>query len=343
MSEVKSLGAPRGAAAAAPAMLRVRVHARRAEAQDVVSLELRSRDGEALPAFSAGAHIDVEVPAGATLGRGALLRQYSLANDSRERGRYLIGVGREAASRGGSLALHETLRVGDELRIGAPRNNFPLDETAAHSVLVAGGIGITPLLAMARRLSALGARWTLYYCVRSPERAAFLQELLGLPGGQVITVFDGLPGVARLDLAKVVQQAPAGAHFYCCGPAPLLQAFVEATQAIETARVHLEWFAAAPGGADAATASTAYTVHLKRSGTSVQVGPGDNLLDALMAANAPVDYSCREGLCGTCETRVLCGTPLHGDPVYAARATPPTDRMLVCVSRSAGGDLTLDL
>jgi ferredoxin-NADP reductase len=326
------------ATARAAGLIPVTVHARRAEALDVVSFELCAEGREPLPAFEPGAHIDVEL----NVAGASVLRQYSLANDSSDSGRYVIGVGRDAASRGGSIALHDSIAVGGRLRIGAPRNHFPLVEDAPHSVLVAGGIGITPLLAMARRLARLGRPWTLYYCVRSPERAAFLAELLALPGGRVITVFDGLPGVARLDMAALVREAPAGAHFYCCGPAPLLDAFRAATAPIAEERVHLEFFSAAPAPA-APTAAQGYTVHLKRQGRSVDVGSQENLLDALMAAGVDVDFSCREGLCGTCETRVVCGTPLHGDPVYAARQNPPTDRMLVCVSRSAGGDLTLDL
>lgn len=324
-------------------LITVRVHARHAEAHDVASLELRAVGRDTLPRFSPGAHIDVEVPVADAAGHRTVLRQYSLANDSSEGDRYLIGVGRDPASRGGSVALHDSVRVGDVLRIGAPRNNFPLAEAAPHSVLVAGGIGITPLLAMARRLSRIGAPWTLYYCVRSPERAAFLQQLLALPGGRVLTVFDGMPGAKRLDLDEVVRDAPAGAHFYCCGPAPMLQAFRAATRACEDERVHVEWFSAASAPSAAAQPQGGYTVHLKRLGRSIEIGPGESLLDALLAAGAEVDYSCREGLCGTCETRVLCGAPLHVDPVYAGRKNPPTDRMLVCVSRSAGGELTLDL
>ena len=326
-----------------PALLPVRVHARRAEALDVASFELRSLDGSALPAFEPGAHIDVEIalPQGAATPR--VLRQYSLANDSRERHRYVIGVGRDAAGRGGSQALHDGIAVGATLRIGAPRNNFALHEAAPHSVLVAGGIGITPLLSMARRLAQLGRPWTLYLCVRSPERAAFLGELLALPGGRVVTVFDGLPGVARLDLSAVLRDAPEGAHFYCCGPAPLLEAFQTATRELAPERVHVEWFSAAELPAAPAPAGARYTVHLQRQGRSIEVDASESLLDALHAAGCDVDHSCREGLCGTCETRVLCGTPLHRDPVFAARQNPPTDRLLVCVSRSAGGDLTLDL
>jgi len=238
--------------------------------------------------------------------------------------------------------VHDSLRAGDTLRIRAPRNNFPLAEAAPHSVLVAGGIGITPLLAMARRLSRIGAPWTLFYCVRTPERAAFLQELLVLPG-RVVPVFDGLPGAQRLDLNTVVQEAPAGSHFYCCGPASLLEAFTASTQACPADRVHVEWFSAPSAVATPEHDSADCTVHLQRSGRAIRVAAGQSLLDALLDAGVDVDHSCREGLCGSCETRVLCGTPLHRDPHFASRANPPNDRLMVCVSRSATSELTLDL
>ena len=328
-------------------MLRVRVHAARAEACDVVSLDLRPEGGGELPAFTAGSHIDVEVP---VPGGPALMRQYSLSNDSAERHRYVIGVGRDATSRGGSAFLHDAIRAGDTLRISAPRNNFALDESAAHSVLVAGGIGVTPLLAMARRLAALGKAWTLYYCVRTPARAAFIDTLLSLAAsaggqGRVVTVFDGMPGTAMLDLDAVVSGAPAGSHFYCCGPGPMLKAFEAATAGCDNGHVHVEWFAApAPALAPATTSGDGnFTVQLKRKNRSFKVPAGQSILDVLLDAGIDCDYSCREGLCGTCETRVLAGEPEHRDPVFASKKEPPKDRLFICVSRCKGSELVLDL
>ncbi len=331
-------------------MLAVRVHAMRAEACDVLSLDLRPVDGGALPAFSAGSHIDLEVPA-----RGpsaALLRQYSLSNDSRECHRYVVGVGRDSASRGGSAALHDTLRVGDSLRISAPRNNFPLVEDAPHSVLIAGGIGITPMLAFVRRLALLGRAWTLYYCVRTPSRAAFIEDLTALaiaPGslGKVITVFDGMPGVARLDLTAVVREAPAGAHFYCCGPVPMLKAFEQATIACDDIHVHVEWFsapAAPPAiGQDHAAAGGSFTVRLQRKGAIFIVPADKTILQVLLDGGVDVDYACSEGLCGTCETQVLSGVPDHRDPILTGKKDPPLNKIMICVSRCAGAELVLDL
>lgn len=330
-------------------MREVRVHAVHAEALGVLSIDLRAVDGKPLPRFMPGSHIDVEVPTGAT--GHPLLRQYSLSNDSAETHRYVIGVGRDPASRGGSMALHDGVRPGDALRISAPRNNFALVESAPHTVLIAGGIGITPMLAMARRLAALGAHWTLYYCVRTPARAAFIEDLVALtpPGssGRLQMVFDGLPGASRLDLAQVVRDAPSGSHFYCCGPVPMLRAFERATEGCDDARVHLEWFAAPAAPAadpvDAAVAPGSFVVKLQRSQRQFVVPPDDTILSVLLANEIDVDYSCREGLCGTCETRVLAGIPLHLDPVLSGKRQPVTDKVMVCVSRCAGAELVLDL
>ena len=331
-------------------MLAVRVHAVRAEAQDVLSLDLRPVAGSELPAFTAGSHIDVEIPARAS--SRPLLRQYSLSNACGERHRYVIGVGRDAASRGGSIAIHDTLRVGDTLRISAPRNHFALAEDAAHSVLIAGGIGITPLLAMVRRLSERGQSWELYYCVRTPGRAAFVEDLLALSAnaggrGRVITVFDGMPGAQRLDIRAVVAEAPEGTHFYCCGPVPMLKSFEAATADCDDGHVHVEWFAApdAPPAAAQAhpQADGSFVVHLQRKARSFTVAPGQTILDALLEGGIDVDHSCREGLCGTCETPVLAGVPDHRDPILAARKDPPLNKIMVCVSRCAGSDLVLDL
>lgn len=340
------------------AMLTVRVHAVRSEGCDVLSLDLRPTSSatsgglaaDTLPAFTAGSHIDLEVPAAGA--SPTLLRQYSLSGSPAERHRYIVGIGRDANSRGGSAALHDNVRVGDRLRISAPRNNFPLAEGAPHSVLVAGGIGITPMLAMVRRLTALGKSWTLYYCVRTPSRAAFIDELMTLTtapnaGGRMVAVFDGMPGVERLDIESVVRGAPAGSHFYCCGPAPMMKAFEAATLACDDAHVHVEWFSApavAPGAAQSHAAGEGnFTVQLKRKGKSFTIPADKTILEVLLDGGIDVDYSCREGLCGTCETRVLAGVPDHRDPILAGRKDPPLDKIMVCVSRCVGPELVLDL
>lgn len=308
-------------------------------AKQVVALELVSANGAPLPPFKAGAHVDLHMPA------AGLVRQYSLCSDPQDASRYVVAVALDAASRGGSRHVHEHVRAGQVIHVSVPRNNFPLTEEAPASVLVAGGIGVTPFVAMARRLSAIGRPWTLYLCARTPERAAFLPDLMALPHGRVVPVFDGVPGVASLDLASVVEGAPAGAHFYCCGPAPLMRAFDDATRAFDAKRVHTEWFAApvaTPGTANDQSYGT-FEVKLHRSGRVVTVGAQESILDALERCGVSPVSSCRDGVCGTCEVKVLSGAPDHRDFVLSEAERAGGKRMLPCVSRCLGNELVLDL
>lgn len=323
--------------ASAPDTFFLRVHAAMRVADGVLALDLRSPSGALLPPFTAGAHIDLHLP------EVGVVRQYSISSDPADRTRYVVGVALDASSRGGSRFVHEQVRAGDLLTVGLPRNNFPLAEDARASVFIGGGIGVTPLLAMARRLSALGRAWTFYLCARTPERAAFLQEMLLLPHGRVVPVFDGVPGVAPLDLFKLVREAAPDAHFYCCGPAPMMEAFTEATRHIDPARVHVEWFTAPANAKSLAPASGAFVVRLQRSGKALEVAPEESLLDALARGGISVPSSCRDGICGTCEVRVLAGTPDHRDLVLSAADRDKGDRMFVCVSRCNTAELLLDL
>lgn len=321
--------------------LDMRVQRIRTLADGIVEIDLRSTAGAALPAYTAGSHIDVEIPVPDAHGHN-LVRQYSLAGDPADGSRYLIGVGLDAQSRGGSRYLHETLAEGDILRIGVPRNHFPLEERAEHSVLVAGGIGVTPLVAMARRLSALGRPWVVYLCARTPERAAYLDELKALPGGRVITVFDGVPGGQPIDLPSLFETASADTHFYCCGPTSLMEAFEAQAKSIPTERVHVEWFKPRPPvqheGAD-----KAFTLKLARRGLELTVPPEKTMLDTLLEAGVDVPHSCCDGVCGTCETRVLAGIPDHRDSVLFGADAQANDRIMVCISRAKSASITLDL
>jgi len=324
--------------------LNVRVHTRRVVAEGVVAIELHAVDGYELSPFAAGSHIDVELPVRDAHGH-FIVRQYSICNDPAERYRYVIGVGRDVNTRGGSAYVHDELKVGDIIHISTPRNHFQLFEPAASSVLVAGGIGVTPLLAMARRLSALGQSWTLYYCARTPERAAFLDELKALPG-RVIPVFDGVPGGTPIDFARVMADAPADAHLYCCGPTTLMEAFERAAATRESSSVHVEWFKPRPAPTDPTTSADAqgeFMVKLANSGVTLTVPPKKSILDVLIEAGIAVQYSCCDGVCGTCETRVLDGVPAHRDSVLLGDDANATDRIMVCVSRCYGDSLTLDL
>ena len=313
----------------------------RIEAEGIRSLELCPRAGS-FPAAQAGAHIDVHLP-------GGLIRQYSLLAGSHEES-YRIAVSLDPASRGGSRAVHHELKVGDAIEISEPRNLFPLNEQAqAVHVLLAGGIGITPIHAMAQRLQALGRRWHVLYCVRSRSRAAFLAELQALQadsqgrGRLDVLVEDEMDGV-RLDMAAALQPYKnQDSHFYCCGPAGMLQAYRQACADVPEPRVHFEYFAAAPAAACADSDERAFTVHLARSGGSIAVPVGRSILECLLDQGIRVYCSCREGICGSCETRVLEGTPEHRDHVLSEQERAASESMMICVSRCRGEALTLDL
>jgi vanillate O-demethylase ferredoxin subunit len=314
----------------------VRVKSVTWEADGIVSFELRPMPPrKELPAFTAGAHIDVHLPNGT-------IRSYSLLNSQDERHRYVIGVNKDAASRGGSRYIHETLRAGDALAISAPRNNFRLDESAPHTVLVAGGIGITPLMSMLARLRALKKPWQLYYAARTRQNCAFADLLQGLrdsEGADVRFTFDKEPDATMLDIPGIVAALPAGAHIYCCGPLPMLDAFEQATKSLPPQRVHVEYFAAR----EAAATEGGYTVELARAKRTLEIAPGHTILDSLIEIGIEPPWSCREGICGTCETRVIEGVPDHRDLVLSADEKAANDRMMICCSGAKSPKLVLDL
>ncbi|MGO4282296.1 PDR/VanB family oxidoreductase [Cupriavidus sp. RAF20_2] len=312
--------------------LTMRVQAMRFEARGVVSIELRDPSGATLPEFSPGAHIDLHLANG-------LVRSYSLCGAPEARDRYTVGVLQDRNSRGGSRFVHEQLRVGSTLTVATPRNHFALDEDAAHTVLVAGGIGVTPIVCMARRLAELGRAFTLVYCARSREEAAFV-DTLSAYGDAVRFHFDDEHG-APPDLQAMLAGQEAGTHFYCCGPGPMLNAFEAACAAHGYANVHIERFAADP--ATEAVQEGEYSVTLQRTGANVRVPSGKSLLDALLEAGVAMEYSCREGVCGSCETAVLDGCPDHRDSVLSNSERAANNTMMVCVSGCKGQRLVLDL
>lgn len=311
------------------------VHALTFEALDTISVELRLPRGEDLPAFTPGAHIDLNLPNG-------LVRNYSLCNSSEERHRYVVAVLLDRNSRGGSRCVHETLRVGMPITISAPRNNFTLVEDAAHTVLVAGGIGITPLLCMARRLARLGRPFEVLYFARERRSAAFLAELqaLGMPLHLHFDKEAGGPPDLRALLAR--RDPDTGTHYYACGPAPMLDAFEQSCEALGHTNHHIERFAAIEVAASA-DALQNYTVEARRSGKFLPVSADKSLLDTLLDAGIDVDHSCCEGICGTCETTVLAGTPDHRDSVLNAKERAANKSMMVCVSGSRSATLVLDI
>ena len=305
----------------------------RLEADGICSYEFVAAHGGALPSFNAGAHIDLHLP-------GAHIRSYSLANAPGETGRYLVAVQREAAGRGGSAYMHDQLRVGQVIQSSVPHNDFPLNESAEHTVLVAGGIGITPILSMVQRLDALGKSWRLHYASRSPEVTAFRDELARLDRGRGWVVhWFGNDTTQRLDIPAVVGEADRFTHLYCCGPARMIDAFVEAGAGRPPGTVHYERFAAA----DAPATEGGYAVVLQRSGKRLQVEPGKTLLDTLLDENVPVPYACSNGICGTCMTKVVSGVPDHRDEFLSAEEKKAGKTMLVCCSGSLSAELVLDL
>lgn len=319
-------GTERGAVAEPAAM---RLTAIRYGADQVHLYEFRPVSGAPVPRFTAGAHVDLHLPNG-------LVRQYSIANCEEERDRYLLGVKREAAGRGGSRFIHDELRVGAVLPVGGPRNNFALAESAAHSLLIAGGIGVTPIVSMVARLRSLGRPWALHYAVRRRSEAAFVEELRA--GGDFHLHVDEERG-RMLDLERLVGEAPDGAHLYCCGPAPMLDAFTTAAASRPAHHVHLEYFSAPA----APVAGGGFVVELARSKLVVSVQPGQTILEAVRACGVEVPSSCEQGVCGSCETRVLAGEPDHRDLLLSPEERAANDVMMICCSGCRSPVLVLDL
>lgn len=302
-------------------------------AEEVLVFDLRSASGMELPRFDPGAHIDLFLP-------GDVVRSYSLLNDPRERHRYLIAIKREAASRGGSKWMHELAHVGAKIEVCGPKNDFALVEDAPHSVLVAGGIGITPLFCMAQRLQAIGRSWELHYRCRRRDSAALVEELTR-PGlrERVRLSFSEAAGTPRLDIASVVAAAPQGTHFYCCGPNAMIESFEQACGAIPAECVHTEHF----GAIDAPATDGGYTVRLARSGRVLPVLAGNTILSTLVAHGVETTSSCQQGVCGECEVKVLAGTPDHRDLVLTPEERASCRTMMICCSGSLTPELTLDL
>jgi vanillate O-demethylase ferredoxin subunit len=318
--------------------LTLRITRKTFETPQIACLELQAPDGDSLPAFSAGAHIDVHTP-------GGPVRQYSLCNDPAETHRYVIGVLRDAASRGGSLALCDRTEVGHDLQISAPRNHFPLDESASHSLLLAGGIGITPLLCMAERLSQLGASFELHYCVRSRNQAAFIERIgaSGWAGSLHLHCDDEAPEQA-LHLAALFAQAQPGAHLYTCGPGGFMTAVLDAAKAAgwPDSRLHSEFFAPLVT-ATTLTADQPFELVLARSSRVLQVPAGRSAAEVLIDAGVDLQVSCEQGVCGACLTPVIEGIPDHRDMLLNKAERAANDQFTPCCSRSRSLRLVVDL
>lgn len=313
--------------------LHLRLHAIAFETASVRLFDLRDPDSRALPTFTPGAHVDVDMKL-----NGGVVRSYSLVGDPADDSRYLLGVQRDPQSRGGSRHLHDQARVGDLVEVSHPINQFPLVEDAAWSLFIAGGIGITPILSMTEKLCGLGRPFVLHYGCRDRGTLPF-QSRIARHGDKVRMAFSREPGGGRLDIAAIVDAAPAGAELYCCGPPSMLDAFAAATTDRDPARVHVEHFTAA----EPAAVEGGFVVELARTGRTVAVPPGKTILDALNDAGIMPACSCIEGVCGTCETRVLDGVPDHRDAILTPEERAQNHSMMICVSGAKTGRLVLDL
>jgi vanillate O-demethylase ferredoxin subunit len=302
-------------------------------AKTIRAVEFVSIDGSRLPAFTAGAHINLKLP-------GELSRSYSLTNGPQTRDRYTIAVNRDAASRGGSAYIVEQLKVGDVLPVDPPHNTFPLVEDAELSAFFAGGIGITPILAMIRQLEAFGRPWRLFYATRNRASAAFVAELEALEArtsGRVHLHFDDEAGKV-MPLLKLAAGVPKAAHVYCCGPSKMIETFKASAGWRPEDNVHVEHFAGSN-----ARPTTAFDVLLQRMGREFHIPAGESILQVLMDNDIHVAHSCGEGVCGSCETVVLEGVPDHKDNVLSPRERAANNVMMICCSGAQTDRLILDL
>jgi vanillate O-demethylase ferredoxin subunit len=310
-------------------ILYVKVARVRDEATNIKSFELVSIDSKVLPAFTAGAHIGIHLPNG--------IRQYSLCNDPQERNRYLIGVQKEEAGRGGSKLIHEKLVAGKMLKITAPRNHFPLADSGDH-ILLAGGIGITPMLSMASELARRNQAFRLWVFTRAPERTPFRERLAELAQAGMATVHhDGGDKAKSFDVGGLLADFAPGRHMYCCGPQGFINTVHQATAHWPAKNRHFESFMpAAPQGN-----ASSFKVIGARSGVTLVVPPDQSMLKTMLEGGIDTDFACENGTCGACKVRYLAGEPEHRDMVLTEEEKK--HYLMPCVSRAKGDSLVLDL
>lgn len=313
----------------------LQVRSIRLQAEGIHAFELAHASGAPLPTFEAGAHVDVHLP-------GGTVRSYSLAGDPADNSRWTLGVLREAKGRGGSRTMHDQVRVGEVLTVGAPRNAFPLADGAQHTILIAGGIGVTPLKAMAHVLAAQSRSFELHYCARSSRHAAFLDELRALvPAGHLHLHFDGGDPARGLDIRALLAQPAAGCHVYYCGPGGFMKACAEASAHWPAGSVHSEHFKAPEREKASCTAEGSFEVKLARSGITIKVEPDQSIVRAIELAGHRVPTSCLSGLCGACKVDYLEGEVDHQDFILSDEEKSRC--LTTCVSRAKSASLVLDL
>lgn len=313
------------------------VTARVEVAQAIVEWTLADPQGKPLVGYHAGAHVDVFMAP-------LLARSYSLTQPSAgaPTPHYVMAVALAPDSRGGSAHMHQHVQVGSMVQVGMPRNLFPMVDSDAPVLLIAGGIGITPLLAMARERQAQGRGWRLVLAARSSRHAAYVDQLQAMPG-LLQTHFDDEHEGQPLDVHAVMSRLDPKTHVYCCGPKPLMDKVMEVGLAVghPVTHLHFESF----GGAEPAPqeGDQPFVVELARSGTEVQVPVGVSILDALEGAGVIVPSVCREGSCGSCECMVLGGEVDHRDQILSEQERQANKSLMICVSRAKGERLRLDV
>ncbi|WP_433193838.1 PDR/VanB family oxidoreductase [Nocardia sp. CA-107356] len=310
------------------------VTGRRIEAhdQDVVSLRLESPDAQELPPWRPGAHLDLELPSGR-------LRQYSLCGDPADTRAYRVAVRRIPNGGGGSVEVHDALPVGSRIVVRGPRNAFPFavpghGSPSGRLHFIAGGIGITPILPMARLAMRLGIEWSMVYTGRSRDAIPFLDEIAGF-GDRVSVRTDDEYGVP--DAAALLVGVTSDTAVYCCGPVPMTTAVAAAVREIPGVELHSERFSPPP-----IVNGIAFEIEFASTGAVVEVPTDKSALETILESRPDRPYSCRQGFCRTCKVRVLSGEPEHRETVLTA-AEHEAGEMLVCVSRARGGRLVLDL
>jgi vanillate O-demethylase ferredoxin subunit len=317
-------------------MIEVVVNAKKREADNIVSLELISANGTALPAFDPGSHIDVKLPNGA-------LRQYSLYNPPRMGRSYQIGVFRDPASRGGSIVLHDQVEVNDRLQISEPRNLFPMAKNAKRSLLFAGGIGITPILSLAQALADRDDDFELHYSGRSRSKMAFIDQLTNSAFADrvFLHISDADPS-QRLNVDPLLAEPQTETHIYVCGPPRFMNYVLDraTVHGWPSAQLHREHFAA---GQESESEKGSFEVEIKSSGQSFTIPPDRSALQVLEEAGFDIPVACEEGVCGTCLTRVLEGEPDHRDLFMTDEERARNDQFTPCCSRAKSGRLVLDL
>lgn len=314
--------------------IKVLINAIKDQALNIKTYELVSPDGASLPPFTPGAHIDFFLP-------NKLIRQYSLSNSAEEKNRYVVGIQKEEQGRGGSRLIHDQFKVGDEIEISSPRNHFQLDETAQRYKLIAGGIGITPIMSMARRLKAIGKPFQLYYACRNEQRAAFIEELKSTElSKHVVLSYDDVHG--PLNTLALFGRPEPNVQIYCCGPSGLMDAVKSATSSWPEGSVRFEHFSTSEDTGPQED-DDSFEVIIQSTGRVFKIPADKSILSVLEENGIFIEHACCEGICGTCETGLIDGEADHRDMILTEAEKQENKQIMICCSRAKTSPLTLDL